>query len=1204
MQLITTSRIVQIVTLLCVFFSTDKTLVGAEYGIPAIPAECHLQAYDDGGELNRQPHIVDGQSFTFDADKVEDSGPVPTVAFGSPHIKAVYPGLNAESDYFLTVTYVTDTGNKRVQRLSAGSLLIHDAYTLPESKAQKLFFRIPSEAISPDGTLSLTFECLEGPNAVVSEIELWGAVPSPFVLHLEVIPGIKGELSGFVTDIRWHPVDGSKIVITDSHGMSLASDKTDSDGSFYFSGESWKELPRNTLISIIAGFGDSQITKQYPLENLYSGSPIIRPVPEGINDRIQKQIVLDGTWQLIYPVPSEFPQFRKQDKTWKKLKVPGQLLQQGYDIPADQEFVVLKQFKIPALWSRSRLFIRFESIHANTQYWLNGKYLGKSEHLYTPVEFEITDSALADENVLALKMKLDSVSEQLSHASKYAFHNLCGLDRSVTIFTKPQLLVQSLHIETILDDDYLDAELVADVQLDDSVVAVSEGTSVKIQLYDRQGKSVASSEFNFKQEGNQAHIKIPVNNPFKWDAEKTYLYTLKLELLRKGKAIEVIERKVGFRDIRVKYGQLLVNGTPVKLAGANRHEIDPYTGRADTVKHARKDAELFKAANINYIRTSHYPPTREFLDACDEIGLYVEVEAPFCWTRTKRPWEENPEYAAYFMRPTAAMVEYHRNHPSVILWSLGNESGYAFNEEKYDLPDNYIKTLEFFRKTDPTRPVCFNNEWARDGKRCDIAILHYQDPPFKSLPYLQEDPRPIILDEYWHVPTYEPTELAVDPGTRVQWGDFGSLEQTIWNRLLATRNVIGGAIWGGIDEIFFLPNDKQVGYGPWGILDSWRREKPEYWIAKSVYSPVWIPVDRVDYNEGDESIQIPVENRYSFTNLSELKTRWQLGDKTGEISAELAPLSKGHISIPVSVGRDIEHPMVLRFFNDKEQLVVAKTVLLGAQTEIDLPVPSLGCPQVAQDENFITITGKTFKLKINKENTQIVADDSDIPLLAFPRIHATRKEVGWVGTIITPYTEYPDVASRKINFIGIEKQENAVAVIVHDEYDGFKGYVKWLIDDAGQTTISFNYHYSGEDLHAREVGVRLMLDENCQTLGWKRQSSWGPFPDDHIGRTEGTARAFYDAEKKNKPHTPDWPWSYDSTDRGSNDFRSSKFNIYSADITNKKGNGLKVHADGTVTVRASVVEEGVQFHVIQTGSAHLTKGSALQGEFNITLIGK
>jgi len=465
-----------------------------------------------------------------------------------------------------------------------------------------------------------------------------------------------------------------------------------------------------------------------------SASPVIRPIPAEVANLQSPEILLDGTWQIAWPVPKGF-QDGQTNAGWKEYKVPGQWLQQGFDIPKEQAAVVVREFKIPDNWHNYRVFLRFDSMHANSHYWLNGKELGTSQRLYTPVEFEITDVVRAGQkNFLALEMKLDSVSETLSHTSTYAHHNLCGIDRSVRIFALPELLISSLHIDTNLDDKYRDAELQLKLILDNTKARLTKDTLVRLTLLDPKGKEtlISKSNFQLKQlitKKSEAVLKTKIKNPLKWSAEKPHLYSLKIELLQDRKVLEAIERSVGFRCIKVQDGKLLVNGKSVKLAGINRHEFDPLTGRADTVGHAKKDAELFKAANINYIRTSHYPPTREFLDACDETGLYVQVEAPFCWTHTQRAMELDPNFLGYFMNPTAAMLEYHRNHPSVILWSLSNESGYSPNEKETELPANYIGTLEHCRKSDPARPVCFNNAWAKDGRRCDIAILHYQPPP-------------------------------------------------------------------------------------------------------------------------------------------------------------------------------------------------------------------------------------------------------------------------------------------------------------------------------------------------------------------------------------------------------------------------------------------------------------------------------------------
>jgi len=642
----------------------------------------------------------------------------------------------------------------------------------------------------------------------------------------------------------------------------------------------------------------------------------------------------------------------------------------------------------------------------------------------------------------------------------------------------------------------------------------------------------------------------------------------------------------------------------VKLAGINRHEFDTLTGRADTAKYAQIDAELFKEANINYIRTSHYPPTKEFLDACDRIGIYVEVEAPFCWTRKQREMELEPKFLRYFMEPTAAMVEYHRNHPSVIIWSLSNESGYIPADKTIELPDNYKKTLDYCRKSDPSRPICFNNEWARDGGQCDIAILHYQRPPFTNAPHLENGNRPIILDEYWHIPTYQPTELAIDPGRREQWGSNCNNSNSPWNELLNTKNVVGAAIWAGIDEVFVLPDGKTTGYGPWGIIDVWRRKKPEWWIAKRAYSPVWTDIRQIDYQTNQSVVSIPVENRYSFTNLNELKTTWQVAGRNGELSINLAPLSTGQIDVPV--GKDVPHGsmLVLRFFNTAGDLITANGIELGKMPTPELPKPDAGCPQFNEKDSVLYVTGDNFRIALNKITGDFISTETSIPLLKFPTIHATRKELGFVGNTTSPYTEYPDMSTRMIKLVETEKNDSSLSIIFHEQYKNFDGTVKWKIDKNGQGTVSFDYTYSGPTVPGRELGLRFILDRQCQTIKWKRRSQWDIYPEDHIGRPEGTAKAFRsnNEEKLIQNSLPQWPWYLDSTDRGIKDFRCTKFNIYQGCIFNSKGDGIMAKANADAHIRSSVVDNGVQFHLLQAGAVSLEQSSKLKGKFYVQII--
>ena len=389
-----------------------------------------------------------------------------------------------------------------------------------------------------------------------------------------------------------------------------------------------------------------------------------------------------------------------------------------------------------------------------------------------------------------------------------------------------------------------------------------------------------------------------------------------MELRRGSTTLERIERNIGFRNIEVRGRQLYVNGQRVKLAGACHHEIDPLTGRADTARHAETDVRLLKEANLNYIRTSHYPPNAELLDAADRLGMYVEVEAPFCWVGGAL---DNPTNLFATLTPTSAMVDYHHSHPSVIVWSLANES--HFNLQ-------FLASARMVKELDPTRPTTFNHDLASSplARVTDIANIHYPSMPYDDV--LKDDPRPLFLGEYFFPVCHEQTDVAIDPGLRELWGQgsaepdsaFGracaldydkpplkpGIKPGGWSYIAHSDRVIGGAIWASHDDAFYLSATNHAGYawhhGFWGLIDSWRRPKPEWWLARHIFSPVWLETRHVPFTPGQKSVRVPVENRYAFTDFSELKFTWSLNGHKGRLKPRLAPGAKGELEFPLPPG--------------------------------------------------------------------------------------------------------------------------------------------------------------------------------------------------------------------------------------------------------------------------------------------------------------
>jgi hypothetical protein len=837
-------------------------------------------------------------------------------------------------------------------------------------------------------------------------------------------------------------------------------------------------------------------------------------------------------------------------------------------------------------------------------------------------------------------MKVATVSEALSISSTYAFHNLGGIDRSVRVFALPPTHVRELRVNAALDKDYRDGDVMLHLALDggnaqkpDQGGRASpraqtspdnraredarppELLSLTLRLQDPFGKvvkhSLADAAVGPFTGTKAVDLVAHVTSPLQWSAEKPQLYRLTMELRRGGTALERIERNIGFRNIEVRGRQIYVNGRRVKLAGACHHEMDPLTGRANTARHAETDVRLLKGANLNYIRTSHYPPNAELLDAADRLGMYVEVEAPFCWVGDAL---DNPTNLFATLTPTSAMVDYHHSHPSVIVWSLANES--HFNLQ-------FLASARMVKELDPTRPTTFNHDMASSPlvRVTDIANIHYPSMPYDDV--LKDDPRPLFLGEYFFPVCHEQTDVSINPGLRELWGqgsaepdsafaracalDFDKpplkpgLKPGGWSYITHSDRVIGGAIWASHDDAFYLSATNHAGYawhhGFWGLIDYWRRPKPEWWLARHIFSPVWLETRHVPFASGQRSVRVPVENRYAFTDFSELKFDWKLKGHKGRLQPKLAPGARGELEIPVPVGTAEGDDLSLRVTAALGAVVNESVVHLGQKRAAPLPRPASGVPRWSDDGRRIVIQGRGFAAVFDRAKGDF--DPTD------PRV--TRYDFGDLnGPNSPPYAVFPDAKTRRFEGIEIKEEASGLRLIVRDRYESFVGSTSWLLDTEGSGLVACDYSYSGQPMDTREAGIRFLLKAPCDKLKWRRWSEWGVFPQESISRTEGVARAHRERKwgEARWNQRPAWPWSLDETEMGTADFRSIKYNIYKAALVSPDGSGLSAHANGDAHFRAALAPGGVAAHLLwrcPLGQVPLRPNDHLQGEFAVEL---
>ncbi len=453
--------------------------------------------------------------------------------------------------------------------------------------------------------------------------------------------------------------------------------------------------------------------------------------------------------------------------------------------------------------------------------------------------------------------------------------------------------------------------------------------------------------------------------------------------------------------------------------------------------------------------------------------------------------------------------------------------------------------------------------------------------------------RPILVDEYFPPQTFTfADELKINPGLDiVNWSTGQNSPQSWWSQIYHSKRVIGGTIWAGIDEEFLFPDGTAKGYGVWGFLDVWRRKKSLWWDAKLIHSPVWIPIRKIDFTTGEKTIHIPIENRYAFTDLRETRIEWSLAGKTGHCKIALGPSRSGELEIPVPANTMPGSLLVLRAYDARRELISAHGVTIGVPPPVHLPEPGAGCPEWKQNGPIIEIQGKAFHLTF----------DQSRGLERFPVLHVTRREDKNVfNPGGAPYAQFPDRGTRVIDSVKLESRGPALAMTVHDHYRDFAGSVELLIDTAGCGTVKMDYTYTGSTFNVSEAGLRFLFDSSHDEISWRRKSEWDIYPEDHIGRPEGHAKAHgFRSNGLNRPHNP---WYLDENEFGARDFRATKYNIYDASLLNSGGAGIRVLSDGTDNVRACLATNGVQFHILLSSPpAQLARNSHLTATFHVQL---
>ena len=596
----------------------------------------------------------------------------------------------------------------------------------------------------------------------------------------------------------------------------------------------------------------------------FESEDVARAGEKGASSRY---LSMEGMWRFHFvknhqDAPANFWRADYDDSKWENFPVPGLFELNGHGdriyknvgyawcttfesnppyIGETENYTgsYRREFTLPSSWNGQQVIFHVGSATSNLKVWVNGKYVGYSEDSKIAAEFDITKYLKKGKNLIAMQIMRWCDGSYLEDQDFWRF---TGIAREVYLFARPKA-----HIEDVtIQQDYQDGKGLLTVN-----VKAAKGTLVEARLEDAEGKMVGTG------------LKQTVENAKAWSAETPYLYNLYVVAKQGNKVVEVVRQKVGFRHIEIKGGQLLVNGQPILIKGADRHELDPDGGYIVSIERMKQDLKIMKQLNINAVRTCHYPDDPRWYDLCDSAGIYVVAEANLeshGMGYAEKTLAKRTDFELMHLERNQANVLTLRNHPSILIWSLGNEAGYG---------PNFEKCYEWIKSVD-NRPVQYEQagHWGKTDIFCPM-YMGYED----CEKYAQTDnPRPLIQCEYAHA----------------MGNSIGGFKE-YWDIIRKYPKYQGGFIWDFVDqglrdkspitgkEIFTYGGDygrypaSDYNFNCNGIIAPDRRLNPHAYEVQYYYQNVWIS------DKGFKDGRIEIYNENFFKSLDDLELEWFVG---------------------------------------------------------------------------------------------------------------------------------------------------------------------------------------------------------------------------------------------------------------------------------------------------------------------------------------
>lgn len=732
---------------------------------------------------------------------------------------------------------------------------------------------------------------------------------------------------------------------------------------------------------------------------------------KGNKEESKNYLSLNGSWKFSF---AENPEKRIKDfyekeydyNSWKEIQVPGHWQLQGYDYPQYTNVVYpwvgkedlkppfaptkynpvgsyIKTFVVPENWKEKPVMINFQGVESAFYLWVNGDFVGFGQDTFTPSEFDITPYLIEGENKIALEVYRWCDASWLEDQD---FWRLSGIFRDVYLYCIPELHISDYAVVTDLDGNYEDAELKISAEIEDYYKKASKKAKLKIVLYDIDNKVVLNHSVDISSEKGKIQTNIKVENPLKWSAEYPNLYTIVLMLIdEQEKIIEIESCKIGFRKFEIKDGLMKINGQRIVFKGVNRHEFNSETGRAINYEDMLQDVKLMKTYNINAVRTSHYPNNSKWYDLCDEYGLYVidetNLETHGSWIYGQKELTEanvpgsNPRWTEAVLDRCNSMVQRDKNHASIVIWSLGNESWGG---------DNFIKMHDFIKELDPTRIIHYEGiVHARAWEKASDIESNMYSKIEDVENYARNNPqKPYILCEYSHA----------------MGNSCGNLHK-YWDLFDKYDVLQGGFIWDWIDQAIKTKTEDGIEYLAYGgdfgekpndgnfcgngLIFADRTVTPKLHEVKKCYQNV--KFEAVDLKQS----KIKITNKFLFDNLKNYELNWSITENgeviiEGKSYIEVKPLSSEIITLPFVFPRNIdehkEYILTISLVKVQPSLWSEKDHEIAFE-QFKLPVeykPSsekIQCEPIEaiENEDYLKINGVDFSVAFDKKLGKMIS---------------------------------------------------------------------------------------------------------------------------------------------------------------------------------------------------------------------------------------